>query len=95
MNDNEQKAAHCLKNASGILMKINHVTNLLLVFITCGAPTTLRLLHKQVAMFLRYGLSFVVMLHSYDYISLFVSFVALRVRLGNLFQRIASIYDRF
>ena len=43
MNDNEQLIAHCLKNAYGILMKINSVTYLLLVFITCGArnPATL------------------------------------------------------
>ncbi len=40
-------------------------------------------------------LGFVVMLHSYDYISLFVSFVDIPVSLGSLFQRIASIYDRF
>ena len=35
---------------------------------------TLRLLHKQVAMFLRYGLSFVIMLHSDDDFSLSVFF---------------------
>jgi len=40
-------------------------------------------------------LGFVIMLHSYDYISLFVSCFDIPVGLGNLFQRIASIYDRF
>ena len=35
------------------------------------------------------------MFHSNDYISLFVSFVDIPVSLDNLFQRIASIYDRF
>ena len=33
--------------------------------------------------------------HSYDYISFFVPFVNIPVSLSNLFQRIASIYDRF
>jgi hypothetical protein len=36
-----------------------------------------------------------VMFHSYDYISLFAPFLDIPVSLGNLFQRIASIYDRF
>ncbi len=35
------------------------------------------------------------MLHSYYYISLFVSFVDILVSLDNLFQWIASIYNRF
>jgi hypothetical protein len=35
------------------------------------------------------------MLHSYGYMPLFVPFFDIPVRLGNLFQRIASIYDRF
>ena len=35
------------------------------------------------------------MLHSYYYISLFVSFIDIPVSLDHLFQRIASIYDRF
>ena len=35
------------------------------------------------------------MLHSDDYISLFVSFIDIPVGLGSLFQRIASINDRF
>ncbi len=35
------------------------------------------------------------MFHSYDYMSLFVSFFNIPVSLDNLFQRIASIYDRF
>jgi hypothetical protein len=35
------------------------------------------------------------MFHSYDYISLFVSFVNIPVSLDNFFQGIASIYDRF
>ncbi len=35
------------------------------------------------------------MFHSDDYISLFVSFFDIPVSLGSLFQRIASIYDRF
>ncbi len=35
------------------------------------------------------------MLQSDDYISIFVSFVDIPVSLGNLFQRIASINDRF
>jgi len=35
------------------------------------------------------------MFHSYDYISLFVPFFDIPVRLGHLFQRIASIYGRF
>ena len=34
------------------------------------------------------------MLHSYDYISLLVPFFNVPVSLGNLFQRIASVYDR-
>ena len=38
-------------------------------------------------------LDFVIMLHSDDYISLFVSFIDIPVSLGSLFQRIASIYD--
>ena len=40
-------------------------------------------------------LGFVMMLHSYYYISLFVSCVNIPVGLDNLFQRIASIYYRF
>ena len=40
-------------------------------------------------------LAFVIMFHSYDYISLFVPFFDIPVSLGNLFQRIASINDRF
>jgi len=40
-------------------------------------------------------LGFVTMFHSYYYISLFVSFFDIPVSLGNLFQRIASINDRF
>ena len=47
------------------------------------------------AKFLRYRASFVFMPHSYDYITLFVSFFDIPVSLGSLFQRIASIYDRF
>ena len=35
------------------------------------------------------------MLHSYDYISLFVPFFDIPVSLDSLFQRIASIHDRF
>ena len=35
------------------------------------------------------------MSHSYDYISLLVSFIDIPVSLNNLFQRIASIYHRF
>ena len=35
------------------------------------------------------------MFHSYNYIALFVSFVNIPVSLGNLFQRIASVYNRF
>lgn len=35
------------------------------------------------------------MFHSYDYISLFVPFFDIPVSLGSLFQRIASINDRF
>ena len=38
---------------------------------------------------------FVIMLHSYDYMSLFVSFFNIPVSLDNLFQWIGSIYDRF
>jgi len=38
---------------------------------------------------------FVIMFHSYDYIPLFVPFFDISVSLDNLFQRIASIYDRF
>jgi hypothetical protein len=38
---------------------------------------------------------FVIMFHSYDYISLFVPFVNISMSLGSLFQRIASIFDRF
>jgi len=40
-------------------------------------------------------LGFVIISQSYYYISLFVSFFGIPVSLGNLFQRIASIYDRF
>jgi hypothetical protein len=40
-------------------------------------------------------LGFVVMFHSYDYISLFVPFVHVSVSLDNLFQWKASINDRF
>jgi hypothetical protein len=40
-------------------------------------------------------LGFVVGCQSYNYISLFVSFIDIPVSLDNLFQRIASIYDRF
>jgi len=40
-------------------------------------------------------LGFVIMSHSYDYISLFVPFFDIPVSLGSLFQRIASINDRF
>ena len=40
-------------------------------------------------------LSFVVMSHSDDYISLFAPFFDIPVSLSNLFQRIASIDDRF
>ena len=40
-------------------------------------------------------LGFVVMRHSYDYISRLLPCFDIAVRLGNLFQRIASIYDRF
>ena len=36
-----------------------------------------------------------IMFHSYNYIALFVSFVNIPVRLNNLFQRIASVYNRF
>ena len=36
----------------------------------------------------------VIMSHSYDYISLFVSFVDIPVGFDNLFKRIASINDR-
>ena len=38
---------------------------------------------------------FIIMFHSYDYISLFVSFVYISVSIDNLFQRICSINDRF
>jgi hypothetical protein len=40
-------------------------------------------------------LGFVIMFHSDDYISLFAPCFDIPVCLGNLFQRIASIYDRF
>ena len=40
-------------------------------------------------------LGFVVMLYSDDDIALFVSLVDVPVSLDNLFQRIASVYDRF
>ena len=60
------------------------VTYLLLVFITLGARTTLRLLLKQVAMFLRYGVSFAIMFHSYDYFSFGVSFSKIPERFGSL-----------
>ena len=40
-------------------------------------------------------LGFVVMFHSYDYISLFVPFFDIPVSLGSLFQWIVSINDRF
>jgi len=35
------------------------------------------------------------MVYIYDYISFFVPFVNISVSLGNLFQRIASIYNRY
>ena len=35
------------------------------------------------------------MFHCYYYISLFVPFFNIGMSLGNLFQRIASIHDRF
>ena len=38
---------------------------------------------------------FVVMFHSYDYIALFMPFIDILVSLDNLFQRIASVNDRF
>jgi hypothetical protein len=38
---------------------------------------------------------FVAMLHLNDYVSLFVPLLDIPVRLDDLFQRIASIYDRF
>ena len=40
-------------------------------------------------------LGFVIMFQSDNYISLFVSFFDIPVRLGHLFQRIESINDRF
>jgi len=40
MNDNEQLSAHCLRNAYGILMKINDVSCLLLV-LSLVPPATL------------------------------------------------------
>jgi hypothetical protein len=40
-------------------------------------------------------LGFVIMLHSYDYISLFVPFINIPVGLGNLFKRIVFVYDCF
>jgi hypothetical protein len=42
-----------------------------------------------------YRLLFVIMLHSDDYIALFLPFFNVPVRLGHLFQRIESINDRF
>ena len=42
----------------------------------------------------KYILGFVIMFHSYYYISLLVSFFNIPVSLGNLFQWIASIYGR-
>jgi hypothetical protein len=65
-------------------MKINSVTVLHLVFIPCGARATLRLLHKQVAMFLWYELSFVIMLHSDDDFSLGTSFSIVPESFGDL-----------
>ena len=41
------------------------------------------------------GLSPAIMFHSDDDISLFVPFFDIAVSLGDLFQRIAPIYDRF
>jgi hypothetical protein len=41
------------------------------------------------------GLSLAIMFHSDDDISLFVALLDIPVRIGHLFQRIASIYDRF
>jgi hypothetical protein len=40
-------------------------------------------------------LGFVIKFHSYDYISLFVSFIDISVSLGHLFQGITSINDQF
>ena len=55
-------------------LRVTSVTYLLLVFIPGGARTTaratLRRLHKQVAMYPRYGLSLAIVLHSDDYFSL-------------------------
>ena len=41
------------------------------------------------------GLKILICTDYYDYISLFVSFIDISVSLNNLFQWIASIYDRF
>jgi hypothetical protein len=38
-------------------------------------------------------LGFAIVFHSYDYISLFVSFFYIPVSLGSLFQRMASIIE--
>ena len=62
---------------------------------SASLQASLRILQLYVVMYRRYGLSVAIMLHSYDYISLFVPFVDIPVSLDNLFQRIASIYDRF
>ena len=40
-------------------------------------------------------LGFVIMLHSYDYISLFVPFIDISVSFDDFFKRIAFVYDRF
>ena len=65
-----------------------------LVCITCGVRATLRLLSKLVAMFLRYGLSFGILLHSYDYLSLGVIFFQIPEGLRGIAQRVRSVDDR-
>ena len=41
------------------------------------------------------SVGFVIMFHGYDYVSLFLPCFDIPVSLGNLFQRVASIDDRF
>ena len=51
--------------------------------------------HSEIAVESSTLSGFVIMFHSYYYISLFVTFVNISVSLSSLLQRIASIYNRF
>ncbi len=56
-------------------------------------PSSSRLVRLAICISYDGLLGSVIMFHSDDYISLFMSFFDIPVRLGNLIQRIASVYD--